>query len=198
MLGYRVAMKQASRSGQGGPARVKVTAGTEDDLPAIVGILNYTAANSIARFETRPASVAERRDWFGQFSATGPHRLVVARGGDQEVLGYACSQRYRDHEAFRETVEVSIALDAGSRGQGAGTALYRALFDSLALEPSAHVALAGIALPNDASVALHRKYGFTEVGTFREYAIKNGQYISSVWMQRFCHPAPPPPQQPVP
>src|ERR1700738_3613614 len=67
--GYRMAMKQDSRSGQGGPAQVKITAGTEDDLAAIVGILNYTAANSIARFETRPVSVAERRDWFGQFSA---------------------------------------------------------------------------------------------------------------------------------
>ena len=185
--GYRKAMKQASRSGPGGPAQVKITEATEDDLPGIVGILNYTAANSIAHFDTRPVSVTERRDWFGQFSATGPYRLLVARRGDQ-VLGYACSQRYRDHEAFRETVEVSIALDVSSRGQGAGTALYRALFDSLALEPSVHVALAGIALPNDASVALHRKFGFTEVGTFREYAIKNGQYISSVWMQRLCHP----------
>ena len=191
--GYRMAMKQPSRSGQDGPVQVKITAGAEDDLAAIVGILNYTAANSTARFETRPVSVAERRDWFGQFSATGPYRLVVARDGDQ-VLGYACSQRYRDHEAFRETVEVSIALDPGSRGQGVGTALYRVLFDSLAVEPSVHVALAGIALPNDASVALHRKHGFTEVGTFREYAIKNGRYISSVWMQRACHPAPPPGQ----
>jgi phosphinothricin acetyltransferase len=190
-------MNQASRSGQGGPAQVKITAAAEDDLPAIVGILNYSAATSIAHFETRPVSVAERRDWFSQFSATGPYRLLVARRGDQ-VLGYACSQRYRDHEAFRETVEVSIALDVSSRGQGVGTALYRALFDSLAVEPSAHVALAGIALPNDASVALHRKFGFTEVGTFGEYAIKNGQYISSVWMQRLCHPAPPPRQQPVP
>ena len=181
-----MAMKQASLSGQGGAPEVKITAGTEDDLPAIVGILNYTAANSIARFETRPVTVTERRDWLGQFSATGPYRLVVARCGDQ-FLGYACSQRYRDLEAFIQTVEVSIALDINSRGQGVGTALYRALFDSLALEPSVHVALAGIALPNDASVALHRKFGFTEVGTFREYAIKNGQYISSVWMQRVCH-----------
>ena len=189
-------MKQDSGSGQGGPAQVKVTAGTEDDLPAIVGILNYTAANSIARFETRPVSVAERRDWFSQFSAAGPYRLVVARDGDQ-VLGFACSQRYRDHEAFRETVEVSIALDASSRGQGVGTALYRVLFDSLALEPSVHVALAGIALPNHASVALHRKFGFAEVGTFREYAIKNGQYISSVWMQRVCDRAAPAGQQPL-
>jgi phosphinothricin acetyltransferase len=180
----------------GGPGQVKITAGTEDDLPAIVGILNYAAANSIAQFDTRPVSVAGRSEWFGRFSAAGPYRLLVARRGDQ-VLGYACSQRYRDHEAFRETVEVSIALDVSSRGQGVGTALYRALFDSLALEPSVHVALAGIALPNEASVALHRKFGFTEVGTFREYAIKNGQYISSAWMQRLCHPAPPPRQQPV-
>jgi phosphinothricin acetyltransferase len=186
-----MAMQQASRSRQGGPAQVKITEATEEDLPAIVGVLNYTAASSIARFETQPVSVAERRDWFGQFCATGPYRLLVAWGGDQ-VLGYACSQRYRDLEAFRETVEVSIALDASSRGQGVGTALYHALFDSLAVEPSVHVALAGIALPNDASVALHRKFGFTEVGTFREYAIKNGQYISSIWMQRVCHPGPPP------
>ena len=192
---YRMAMKQAPRNGQAGLARVTVTAGTEDDLVAIVGILNYTAANSIARFETEPVSVAERRDWFGQFSVTGPYRLVVARGGDQ-MLGYACSQRYRDLEAFRETVEVSIALDVSSRGQGVGTALYRALFDGLDREPSVHAALAGIALPNDASVALHRKFGFTEVGTFREYAIKNGQYISSVWMQRVT--AGPPRQQSVP
>lgn len=190
-------MKQAPRGGQGEPAPVKITEATEGDLLAIVGILNYTAASSIARFETRPVSVADRRDWFGQFSATGPYRLLVARSGDQ-VRGFACSQRYRDLEAFRETVEVSIALDARSRGQGVGTALYRALFDSLALEPSVHVALAGIALPNDASVALHRNFGFTEVGTFREYAIKNGQYISSVWMQRVFCSGSPSRQQPVP
>jgi|ERR1700678_45772 hypothetical protein len=76
-------MKSASRSGQGGPAQVKITAATEDDLPVIVSILNYSAASSIAHFDTRPASVAERRDWFGHFSATGPYRLVVARRGDQ-------------------------------------------------------------------------------------------------------------------
>jgi phosphinothricin acetyltransferase len=184
-------MEQASRSGQDGAAQVKITAGTEDDLPAIVGILNHLAATSIAYFDTRSVSVAERRDWFSQFSAAGPYRLLVARDGDQ-VLGYACSQRYRDHEAFRETAEVSIALDVSSQGQGVGTALYRALFDGLAREPWIHVVLAGIALPNDASVALHRKFGFTEVGTFREYAIKNGEYLSSVWMQRVLRAAPPP------
>jgi phosphinothricin acetyltransferase len=154
----------------------------EDDLPGIVEILNYTVAHSIASFATQPTSVGERRDWFEQFSSTGPYRLLVARRGNV-LAGYACSQRYRDHEAFRETVEVSIALDVGCRGHGVGSLLYRALFECLADEP-VHVCLAGVAMPNDASVALHRKFGFTEVGTFREYAVKNGRYISSLWMQR--------------
>jgi phosphinothricin acetyltransferase len=168
------------------PSPVEIRPATEDDLPQIVEILNYTAANSIANFDARPISADERREWFGQFSHTGRYRILVAQRTGR-ILGYACSDRYRDHEAFRETVEVSIALDASSRGQGVGSSLYRELFDRLAHEP-VHVALAGIALPNDASVALHRKFGFTEVGTFREYAIKNGQYISSIWMQRLCRP----------
>jgi phosphinothricin acetyltransferase len=167
-----------------GPGAVEVRHGTDGDLPLIADILNDTAANSIANFDTRPVSVDERRDWFGQFSRTGPYRLLVAQRGNK-VVGFACSRRYRDHEAFRETVEVSIALDASSRGQGVGTSLYRELLACLADEP-VHVALAGIALPNEASVALHRKFGFTEVGIFRDYAVKNGQYISSIWMQRMC------------
>lgn len=165
-----------------GPQPVIIEPGGADDLPAIVGILNYTIMNSNATLATRPVTVAERREWFERFSVTGPFRLLVARRGS-EVLGYAASNPYREHEGFRETVEVSIALDAVSRGKGVGTALYAELFGCLTDEP-VHVALAGIVLPNEASVALHRKLGFTEVGVFHEYAVKNGRYLSSVWMER--------------
>ena len=156
--------------------------GAEDDLPAIVAILNDAIANSDATLTSEPVTVAGRRAWFEEFGSAGPHRLVVARRGGR-VLGYAASQPYRDHPAFRETVEISIALDASGRGQGVGTALYRALFESLAREP-VHSALAAIILPNEASVALHRRFGFTEVGTFHEYAIKRGRYLSATWMER--------------
>lgn len=180
---YGVEVSQQTDAGASADLNpVVIEPATDNDLPQIVEILNHVAANSIATFATRPTSVAEQRDWFARFSSTGPYRLLVARRGNL-VLGYACSQRYRDHEAFRETVEVSIALHVSRRRQGVGTLLYRALFDCLADEP-VHVVLAGIAMPNDASVALHRKFGFTDVGTFREYAVKNGQYISSLWMQR--------------
>lgn len=156
--------------------------GTGEDLPGIVEILNETIANSVATFNTRPPSVAELDEWFARFSAIGPYRLFVARRGGR-LVGYAFSRPYRDHEAFRETVEVGVALEPGCRGEGVGTRLYRALFDALADAP-VHAVVAGIALPNDASVALHRRFGFTEVGVFREYAVKNGRYISSLWMQR--------------
>jgi phosphinothricin acetyltransferase len=169
-----------------GPDPIEIGPAAEDDLPGITEILNYAIAHSDATLTSQPVTVAERRDWFGLFSEIGPYRLLVARRGHR-VLGYAASQPYREHEGFRETVEVSIALDVGSRGQGIGTALYRALFECLADEP-VHVALAGIVIPNDASVALHRKLGFTEVGTFREYGQKNGHYVSSLWMQRLCRP----------
>lgn len=175
---------------------VECTPATAGDLAGVVEIQNFTASTSHARFATQPSSVEERRGWFAQFAETGPYQMLVARCDDQ-VIGYACSQRYRDQEAFRETVEVSIGLREGSKGQGTGTALYRALFGLLADE-AVHVALAGIALPNDASVALHRKFGFTEIGTFHEYAVKNGRYVSSLWMERL-RPAPfPEPEQPGP
>jgi len=166
----------------GGVAPYVIGPAADADRPAIVGILNYAITNSNAALTTEPTSVAERLEWFERLSSAGPYRLLVARRGGH-VLGYAASQPYRDHEGFRETVEVSIALGVRSRGQGVGTALYRALFECLAHE-RVHVALAGIVLPNDPSVALHRKLGFTEVGIFHEYAVKNGQYLSSIWMER--------------
>ena len=165
---------------------VRIAPAVEADLPGIVEIFNYTAANSIANFGTRPVSVADRRDWVRQFSPAGSYRLFVARR-DGQVMGYAGSQRYRRHEAFSETVEVTIALQAAAGARALGRR-YRELFSCLAGE-KIHVALAGIALPNDASVALHRKFGFTEVGTFCEYAVKDGQYISSRWLQRLAAPA---------
>lgn len=164
-----------------------IEAAAIDDLPALVDMYNDSVATSNSNFGTRPVGIDERRKWFSQFGSTGPHRLLVARR-QGTVLGDASAASYRDREAFRETVEVSVSLRAGWRSRGVGTLLYASLFDALAGE-AVHVALAGIALPNDASVVLHRKFGFTDVGTFREYAIKDGRYISSVWMQRLLAPA---------
>ena len=155
---------------------------TGDDLRGLLEIFNHYALTANSNFDTTPTTLTEQRKWFRQFSDSGPHQLLVARQGD-EVVGYAASSPYRNHKAFDATVEFGISLHPEHRGLGIGSLLYSSLLDRLASEP-VHVVLAGIAIPNDPSVALHRKFGFTEVGTFAEYAIKHGEYISSLWMQR--------------
>jgi phosphinothricin acetyltransferase len=112
----------------------------------------------------------------------GPHQILVAEGSEG-VLGCATSSRYRTHPAFDQTVETGIYLNPSARRKGLGTQLYTALLKALEDQP-VHLAVAGVALPNDASVALHRKLGFEEVGTFRDYALKRDVRISSMWFQR--------------
>ncbi|HEY1571780.1 MAG TPA: GNAT family N-acetyltransferase [Pseudonocardiaceae bacterium] len=153
-----------------------------DDLARLVVIYNHYVEHSAATFDTEPVSVESRIAWFDSFSDTGPHRLLVACDG-KRVIGCASSSAYRQHPAFARTVEFGIYLDPTSRGGGVGSALYGSLLEQIS-SADVHRAVAGIALPNDASVALHRKFGFTDVGTFDEYATKRGAYVSSLWMQR--------------
>jgi phosphinothricin acetyltransferase len=152
------------------------------DLPQLVETYNHYIEHTVVTFDRDPVTVEDRLAWFESFADSGPHRLLVACDGER-VLGCASSSPYRTHTAFAQTVEFGIYLDPGARARGTGSALYRALLDALRVEP-VRVAVAGIALPNEASVALHRRFGFAEVGVFEEYAFKGGTYISSLWMQR--------------
>jgi phosphinothricin acetyltransferase len=145
-------------------------------------IYNHYVEHSVTTFDVEPTTVENRAAWFETFSNSGPHRLLVACEG-KRVVGYASSSPFRAHPAFSHTVEISVYLRPQVHARGIGSALYRSLLGSLESE-DIHVALAGIALPNDASIALHRKFGFTTLGIFDEYALKHGVYISSVWMQR--------------
>ena len=152
-----------------------------EDLPGLVDIFNHYVRHGHVTFETVPYTVDSRRRWFERYGA-GRHRLLVATLQGQ-VLGCTYSSPYRPTPAFETTVETSIYLHPDHRGRGTGLRLYTALFELLA-QQDVDVAVAAVALPNPGSLALHRRMGFTEVGTFREYARKNGAWISSTWFQR--------------
>ncbi|MFT3855598.1 MAG: GNAT family N-acetyltransferase [Ilumatobacteraceae bacterium] len=158
------------------------------DREAIVRIYNWYIDNSHATFDVAPITVDDRAAWFAQFAPIGPHRLLVAIDGG-EVIGYAGSVAHREHVAFAGTVELTIYLDHEHTRRGTGSALYGRLLAELANEPI-HLIVAGIALPNEASIALHRRFGFRPVGIFDRYAQKNGVEISSLWMQRRLHDQP--------
>ncbi len=152
------------------------------DLAALIEIHNHYVGETYITFDEQLRDPDGARAWLARYSEGGPYRAWIAEE-DGVIVGCASSNRYRDHPGFRHTIETSIHLSPKVRGRGIGSALYRALFAALQDEPL-HRAVAGIALPNEASVALHRKFGFREVGVFHEYAIKNGTRISSVWMEK--------------
>ena len=158
-----------------------ISAATPADRAAIIAINNHYIEHSVATFDTELETIEAKASWFASFDDHGPYQLLVAR--DPEVTGYACTSQYRTHEAFDATVVLSIYLAPDHVGRGVGSALYTALFDAIA-DAGLHRALAGIALPNDASVALHRRFGFADVGVFDEYATKWGRQLSTLWMQR--------------
>lgn len=169
-----------------GAKPVSVRPALASDLPALRDLRNHDVAHSNATFDEQPLSDEALRQWMQTFAPQGPHRLLVAEDADG-LLGFASSQPYRVHPAFGHTVETSVYCAPHATGRGVGSALYRALFAALRGQ-RLHRALVGIALPNDASVRLHEKFGFTTVGVFDQYAIKRGEYISSVWMQREMEP----------
>jgi phosphinothricin acetyltransferase len=153
-----------------------------DDLSRLTGICNHYIRSSHAMFDERSLKPEDRRVWLEVYRETGPYRLLVAER-ERDVIGYASSNRYREHPAFDATIETSVYVDPSAVGQGIGRALYGALFTAIRGE-DLHRALAGIALPNPASIALHERFNFRSVGVFDQYARKNGERISSVWMER--------------
>jgi phosphinothricin acetyltransferase len=161
---------------------VSVRPGAPDDLPALTVLYNHYVENTHVTFDLQPYSVEQRGEWFSHYARSGPHRLLVAHVGANAV-GYATSSKFRNKAAYDTSVEATVYVrDDGSR-RGVGSALYAALFDALRDE-DVHRAYAGIALPNDASIALHRKFGFEEVGTYREVGRKFGRYWDVTWFEK--------------
>ena len=153
-----------------------------EDLPALTDIYNHYVLNTVITFDLEPFDVKSRRPWFEQFADTGPYRLLVGES-DGAVVGYACSTRFRPKPAYNRSVESSVYLDPACEGRGFGTQLYEALFEALASEP-VHRVYAAMALPNDASRALHFKVGFEALHVMNEVGFKFGRYVDTEWFEK--------------
>jgi phosphinothricin acetyltransferase len=164
-----------------GLKKIKIRHAESRDLPALTKIRTFYAKTNIS-FDEEEQTKEQQLEWFKQYSSAGPYRLLVAEE-EGRVLGYVTSGQYRIQPVFRETIRMSIYVADEMRGKGLGTRLYSAIFDELQNE-NLHMAVVGIALPNEPSVALHKKCGFTEIGIIHEYAKKNGIYLSCLWMEK--------------
>ena len=148
------------------------------DLPRIAAIYDEQVRTAISTFDLEPRPMAY---WEARLTSTeaGDHLLVADAAS--AVVGYAYSSSYRPRPAYAHTREVSVYLDASSRGQGLGRLLYDALLARLRAD-GVHQVLAVVALPNDASEALHRACGFERVGLLPEVGWKFDRWIdTALW-----------------
>jgi phosphinothricin acetyltransferase len=152
------------------------------DLPALLAIYNHYVTTTHATFDLEPRRLEQRRAWFDTFAESGRYQCFVAVKEDAPI-GWACSGKFKEKAAYAGSLETSIYLAPGEGGQGVGRRLYETLFDALAGE-DVHRAFAGVAVPNDASIALHRALGFEETGIFREAGFKFGRYWDVAWFAR--------------
>lgn len=152
----------------------------ETDLPQINDLFNWHSENGFSTF-SETTTLNQRNEWFKRFDST-KHLALVAEDGEK-ISGIACSFAYRGGGVFKDTIETSIYLHPNSMGQGLGSKLYDALFNSLK-GANVHRVVVGIALPNEGSIRIHRKFGFEDIGVFDEYAYYKGEYRSSLWMQK--------------
>ena len=110
------------------------------------------------------------------------HAWLVAEDDDGRVLGYAYAGQFRVRAAYNSTAEVSAYVDTSAQRSGVGRALYLALFDRLK-ERGHRLLVAGITLPNDASVRFHETLGFEPVGVFRNIGFKFDRWWDVGWWQ---------------
>jgi L-amino acid N-acyltransferase YncA len=153
-------------------AQVSVRDATDADAARCAAIYAPYVEQTAITFELSPPSPQE----FGRriSDAQATHAWLVATDGDT-VVGYAYAHEYKTREAYDWCCEVSIYLEMGRRRTGAGRVLYRELLDRVCGR-GYQTAVAVIALPNDASVGLHRTLGFEHVGTLRRVGWKHSAW----------------------
>lgn len=146
---------------------------TGDDAAAIAAVYRPIVEETAISFELEPPSAADFRDRISETTGAGNPWLVSEVDGT--VAGYAYASRFRSRPAYGATRETTIYVDPAHHGRGVGWELMNHLLDTLR-DDEIHVAIAGITLPNEASVGLHERLGFEPGGVLPEVGYKFGRW----------------------
>ena len=142
------------------------------DFPALAAIVNPYIEKTAIHFATKPATADElRADWERDRDRYACYVAVV----DGAVAGFAKAMTFRSRPAYQWTAEIGVYVDERHHRKGVARALYEKLIATCRAQ-GFHMLVAGIALPNDASVQLHEALGFARVGTFPEVGYKFGAF----------------------
>lgn len=144
------------------------------DIQPLLDIYNYEVKNGTATLDLQPKTLEEWTRWFSMHNIENHPLLVAETKG--VVAGYASLSSYREKEAFKTTVELSIYVAADYRKQRIATALMDAILQEAKRDDSIHTVVSVITAGNKASQKLHEQFGFEYCGTIKEVGMKFGEY----------------------
>lgn len=152
------------------------------DLPQILAIHNEAIANTTANWDENPVDLADRQRWFsGQTQAGLP---VIVADVEGVVAGYAYYGPWRPRTGYRHTMENSVYVQVDHQGRGLGDVLLGSVIERAERDAGVKCLVAAIEAANAASISLHAKHGYTEVGRFPQVGVKFGRWLDLVCMQR--------------
>lgn len=156
-----------------------IRSATTHDAASLLAVYTPFVTATAVSFELSPPTVSEFADRIER-AVEGWAWLLAEREG--RAVGYAYGGPHRARAAYRWSLETSVYVAAEAQGQGVGSTLYKALMPRLAARGYCN-AYAAITLPNEASIALHRRTGFEPIGTFKRVGRKFGQWHDVSWWQ---------------
>ena len=162
-----------------------IRAASPFDALSMATIYNHYIEHTVVTFEEQSVTAEEiARRVEGVQSSSLPW-LVAERGN--AVVGYAYASRWHPRSAYRMSVEATVYLDAACARRGIGSALYAEMLPMLQAQ-GIHVVLGIIALPNEASVALHERFGMRKVTHFSEVGFKFNRWVDVGYWQLIFRP----------
>lgn len=154
---------------------------TQSDIAAITAIYNDVIATTNAIYRDDTVDESERLAWYDARIADGYPVIVTQLEG--EIIGYGVYGSFRFGEGYKNTVEHSIHVKSAHRRKGVGRTILKELI-SIATKEGRHVMVGGIDSENEASIKLHKEFGFHESARMAEVAVKGGKLLTLVLMQK--------------
>jgi L-amino acid N-acyltransferase YncA len=152
---------------------------TQADLREIDEIYNHYVHHSTCTYQEEPSSEEARRQWFAAHETAYP---VVVYQENGQVVGWASLSRFHPRSAYRHTVENSVYVRSDLHGRGIGSALLAHLIEQ-ARALGHHAILALIDADQTGSIALHKKFGFTEVAHLRQVGFKFDRWLDVIYLE---------------
>ncbi|HET9277414.1 MAG TPA: GNAT family N-acetyltransferase [Flavitalea sp.] len=153
---------------------------TEDDLPDILAIYNDVIINTTAVYDYEPHTLEMRQQWFKTKQEQGFPVFVATE--NEKIVGLSSIGPFRAWAAYKFSVENSVYVASDSRGKGIGKLLLPPLIEA-AKKLHLHTIIAGIDATNEASIKLHRHFGFEEVAHFKEVGFKFNRWLDLKFLQ---------------